>query len=343
MANGRSWRGRLAVALAVASLVVACSPNPSTSGSAGQSAGASGGTDLTGGKALSIYFVGVAAPTGFHGYIARAAEAAGQNLGVKVTYIYPDQADVAKQVQKVQEALTAKPDGIIINAFGPDAAYADLVKQANGQNIPVGSAAAAPPKSGPTKAQGDQFLFRVGSDEYAAGVLTGQKLIELGAKGRVLVGDQQPADTTCTARAQGEVDTLKAAGIEAEITQLTMDPGQQAESVTQYLRTHPDTSAATSICDVVDGFLTAKQQANRADLILTGYDIVSQTLQAIQDGRQAFTIDQQQYWRGYMPVLLMTHYLRYGLVEANYFLTGPTVVDKSNVDRVSKLVQAGFR
>ena len=46
-------------------------------------------------------------------------------------------------------------------------------------------------------------------------------------------------------------------------------------------------------------------------------------LAAIQDGRQAFTIDQQQFWRGYMPVLLLTHYIKYGLIEANYFLTGP--------------------
>ena len=40
---------------------------------------------------ISIYFVGCAAPTGFHGYLARGAEEAGKNLGVKVTYIYPDQ------------------------------------------------------------------------------------------------------------------------------------------------------------------------------------------------------------------------------------------------------------
>ena len=44
-----------------------------------------------------------------------------------------------------------------------------------------------------------------------------------------------------------------------------------------------------------------------------------------------------------MPVLLLTHYIKYGLIEANYFLTGPTVVDNANVDRVAKLVQEGYR
>jgi simple sugar transport system substrate-binding protein len=67
---------------------------------------------------------------------------------------------------------------------------------------------------------------------------------------------------------------------------------------------------------------------------------VSQALSAIQDGRQAFTIDQQQYWRGYIPVLLMAHYIKYGLNQANYFLTGPSVVDASNVDQVADLVTA---
>jgi simple sugar transport system substrate-binding protein len=44
-----------------------------------------------------------------------------------------------------------------------------------------------------------------------------------------------------------------------------------------------------------------------------------------------------------MPVLLMAHYLWYGLEEANYFLTGPSVIDKDNVGQVSELVTAGFR
>jgi len=47
--------------------------------------GASGGV-ATADDNISIYFVGCAAPTGFHGYLARGAEEAGKNLGVKVTY-----------------------------------------------------------------------------------------------------------------------------------------------------------------------------------------------------------------------------------------------------------------
>jgi simple sugar transport system substrate-binding protein len=291
---------------------------------------------------ISIYFVGCAAPTGFHGYLARGAAEAGRNLGVKVTYIYPDQLTIPNQVEKIEEAIAAKADGIALCEFAEDAAYADVAARAKDAGIAFGSAAAPPPGSSIRKPD-DMFPFRTGSDEHAAGVLTAQRLMTMGVKGRVLVGDQQPGDATCRERANGEIETLKAAGITGDFLELTMDPGQQSEAIFNYLRLHPDTQAATSICDVIDGFLSAKADSRRKDLILTGYDIVSQSLTAIEDGRQAFTIDQQQFWRGYMPVLLLTHYIKYGLIEANYFLTGPTVVDKSNVKRVAALVKEGYR
>jgi len=301
-----------------------------------------GGAAFAQDKEISIYFVGCAAPTGFHGYLARGAEEAGKNLGVKVTYIYPDKLTIPNQVQKIEEAIAAKADGIALCEFAEDAAYADVAARAKEAGIAFGSAA-APPAGSQVRDPNDFFLFRTGSDERAAGKLTAQTLIAMGVKGRVVVGDQQPGDATCRDRADAEIETLKAAGIEADFLELTMDPGQQSESIFNYLRLHPDTAAATSVCDVIDGFLSAKADSGRDDLILTGYDIVAQALAAIKDGRQAFTIDQQQFWRGYMPVLLLTHYIKYGLVEANYFLTGPTIVDKNNVDQVAKLVEAGYR
>ena len=293
-------------------------------------------------KPIHIYFVGCAAPTGFHGYLARGAAEAGKNLGVNVTYIYPDKLTIPNTVQKIEEAIAAKANGIVVCNFGGDAPYADVAARAKEAGIAFGSAG-APPAGSQVRDPNDIFLFRTGSDERAAGALTAQRLLKMGVKGRVLVGDQQPGDVTCGDRADAEIKALKAAGVEADFLELTMDPGQQSESIFNYLRLHPDTQAATSVCDVIDGFLSAKADSNRKDLILTGYDIVAESLAAIKDGRQAFTIDQQQFWRGYMPVLLLTHNIKYGLIEANYFLTGPTIVDAENIDRVSALVKEGYR
>ena len=93
---------------------------------------------------ISIYFVGCAAPTGFHGYLARGAAEAGANLGVNVTYIYPDQLTIPNQVQKIEEAIAAQADGIAICVFTEDAAYTDVVARAKEAGIAIGSAAAPP-------------------------------------------------------------------------------------------------------------------------------------------------------------------------------------------------------
>jgi simple sugar transport system substrate-binding protein len=291
---------------------------------------------------LSIYFVGCAAPTGFHGYLARGAEEAGKNLGVKVTYIYPDELTIPNQVQKIEEAIAAKANGIALCEFAQDAAYVDVAKRAKEAGIAFGSAA-APPAGAQVRDPNDIFLFRTGSDEKAAGALSAKRLIAMGVKGNVAVVDQQPGDATCRDRADSEIATLKAAGVKAEFVESVMDPGQESELVVNYLRKHPDTAAATSVCNISAGLLSAKNDSGKQDLVITGYDLDAQALSAIKDGRQSFTIDQQQFWRGYMPVLLLTHYLKYGLIEANYFLTGPTIVDKSNIDQVAKLVTAGYR
>ena len=291
---------------------------------------------------ISIYFVGCAAPTGFHGYLARGAEEAGDNLGVDVSYVYPDKLTIPNQVQKIEESIAAQADGIAVCAFAKDVAYEEVAARAKDAGIAFGSAA-APPAGMQVRDPNDIFLFRTGSDERAAGALTAQRLIAMGVKGRVVVGDQQPGDATCRDRADAQIETLQAAGIEAEFLELTMDPGQQSEAIFNYLRRHPETQAATSVCDVIDGFLSAKAESGRDDLILSGYDIVAQSLEAIRDGRQAFTIDQQQFWRGYMPVMLLVHHIKYGLLQANYFLTGPTIVDVSNVEQVAALVEQGYR
>ena len=293
-------------------------------------------------KPLSLYFVGCAPPTGFHGYLARGAAEAGKNLGVQVTYIYPDELTIPNQVEKIEEAIAAHANGIALCVFAEDKAYADVVKRAKEAGIAFGSAS-APPSGSQVRDPNDMFLFRTGSDEKAAGALTGKRLIAMGVKGGVVVADQQPGDATCRDRANAEIDTLKAAGIKAEFLETSMDPGQESEVVVNYLRANPQTAAATSVCHISSGLLSAKKDSGRNDLIITGYDLDAEALKAIQDGRQAFTIDQQQFWRGYMPILLLTHYLKYGLIEANYFLTGPTVVDKSNIEQVAKLVTAGFR
>ena len=61
-----------------------------------------------------------------------------------------------------------------------------------------------------------------------------------------------------------------------------MDPGQELELVVNYLRKNPDTAAATSVCHISAGLLAAKADSGKSDLIITGYDLDAQALDASQ-------------------------------------------------------------
>ena len=66
-------------------------------------------------------------------------------------------------------------------------------------------------------------------------------------------------------------------------------------------------------------------------------------IEAIKKGELLFTVEQQQYLQGYLPIVFLYLYNKYGLVPHGTVLTGPSIVDKSNVDLVAKMVKAGYR
>lgn len=91
------------------------------------------------------------------------------------------------------------------------------------------------------------------------------------------------------------------------------------------------------------GSREAKKAVERNDLLLGAFDLDTATLESIKAGEMLFTVDQQPFWRGYIPILEITHNIRYGLQQANYFLSGPTIIDKGNVEQVLELAKQGVR
>jgi simple sugar transport system substrate-binding protein len=140
------------------------------------------------------------------------------------------------------------------------------------------------------------------------------------------------------------MDTAQSLGSAAQVQIVPNDKGQAADIMTNFLRAHPDVdTVVTTNADVAVGTIQAKQTAERTDVHLVTFDLNDSVLQGVKEGTIDYAIDQQQYWRGYVPVLLLTHYIRYKLVMANNFLTGPNIIDPSNVDAVINLVSQAIR
>ena len=69
---------------------------------------------------------------------------------------------------------------------------------------------------------------------------------------------------------------------------------------------------------------------------LITFDLNAEAAQAIQDGKIEFSIDQQPYVQGFMAVTSLYLYIKNGndIGGGKAVLTGPSFVDKTNIDKI---------
>jgi simple sugar transport system substrate-binding protein len=91
----------------------------------------------------------------------------------------------------------------------------------------------------------------------------------------------------------------------------------------------------------------AVRNSNRRNEVqVASFDLTPDVLDAIQRGRLAFSVDQQAYLQGYLPVVLLTERARYGLfpsMSGRVIPTGPNFVTKENAGKVSELSARSIR
>ncbi len=66
------------------------------------------------------------------------------------------------------------------------------------------------------------------------------------------------------------------------------------------------------------------------------FDLSSEIAEAIKKGEINFAIDQQPYLQGYLPVVILTNYARYGVLPSGNINSGPGFITKDNIALVEK-------
>jgi simple sugar transport system substrate-binding protein len=90
--------------------------------------------------------------------------------------------------------------------------------------------------------------------------------------------------------------------------------------------------------------LQSQQAANSQAKLIT-FDLNKDAAQAIKDGKIMFSIDQQPYVQGYMAVDALWLYLTNGndMGGGQPVRTGPSFVDKTNIDKILPFVDNNKR
>lgn len=189
----------------------------------------------------------------------------------------------------------------------------------------------------------------IGSDEYLSGVSGGENFMKHGSK-NVLCVNTLPGASMTEARCKGIADSMSKEGSKSSQLPLPStsfgNPTAVAEAIKAALMKDPTIDGVITI-SAPDGNSAANaiMQAGTADKVkLATFDMDETALQRIKEGTQAFAIDQQPYLQGFLAVSLLNSYVNFGLdLPTKPILTGPGIVDASNVDATMNGVALGAR
>jgi simple sugar transport system substrate-binding protein len=271
----------------------------------------------------------------FWSVVKKGVDEAQKDTGATVEYVAPDTFDMVRMAQMIDAAVASKPDGLVVSM--PDAdALGKSVRNAVGAGIPVITI-----NSGSDVYKKLGALVHVGQTELEAGMGAGQRMAALGIKSAVCV-NQEVGNVALDLRCEG---FAKGLGGKTEVVGVSMDPTEIRTGVVGYLTKHPEAKGILTLGPSAAGPVLAalEQQGKTKDYTLATFDLSPEVLKALAAGKMAFAIDQQQYLQGYLPIIFLNEYVKYGAIPSSIIQTGPGFVTPDNAQRVIQLSSEGYR
>ena len=263
---------------------------------------------------------------------------AGANQAAKdtgSTLKYASDPVASNQATLIQNAIDSKVDGIATTLVTPDALI-PTVKKATAAGIPVDSF-----NSGTDFYQQAGSLVHFASDERLGGQGAGKRAAADGAT-KILCTIQQTGSVALEDRCKGVKDTFP----NTENIQVNGQDDAAVTSAIQAKLTQDPTINWIITLGAAQALDASKAAANAGSSAKIGtFDTNPDVAQAVQDGKVQFYIDQQPYLQGYLSVLELYLYKKNGNVMGGGkpVLTGPSFVDKTNIDTTLPFVKQNTR
>ena len=271
----------------------------------------------------------------FWDVVQKGAETAAAKDNIELRYSADPQAP--NQANLLQSAIDSKVDGIAVTLAKPDAMAAG-VQAALAAGIPIVGL-----NSGFDAWQklGVQQYF--GQDENIAGQAAGQRLAAEGAH-KVLCVIHEQGNVSLEARCAGIKATLTGGSVEI-LNVNSADPASVEATLTAKLQQDPSIDhIATLDSSIAHVAVQAKATTgSQATIVTFGTD--AELVKEIKNGDVAWANDQQPFLQGYLAVDSLWLYLnnRNTIGGGQAVLTGPSFIDKSNIDAIAQYATNGTR
>jgi simple sugar transport system substrate-binding protein len=248
-------------------------------------------------------------------------------LGCSYQWTGSQNSNIGEMVSAFNSAVSAGVDGIAIALISLTAFNSPVQKALNAKIPVVGYNA---------DAAGNPRLSYIGQDLFLSGQEMGKHIAALVPSGDIALFIATPGSLNLQPRIDGAKDTLKS---HPSITAHTVATGaaltQELSTVQSYITAH---SSSYKGFFAVDGGSTQsvgqtiQKKGLNGKVKGGGYDLTPITQQTVASGAMQFTIDQQPYLQGFLPVLQLYMYQvsqsLTGIADVN---TGLKFLDKTTV------------
>jgi simple sugar transport system substrate-binding protein len=322
--------GLASASLAATALLSACGGNDNSTSS---SSGAAGNFPKT--PNWKFVFVNHVTTNPFFVPTQYGAEDASKLLGVSYQWTGSANSTVGEMVTAMNTAVSSKADGIAVAVVDKDA-FRGPTDQALDAGIPVVSYNADGARDDP----GTNRLAYIGQGLYESGYELGKRAASMVDGGSVVAFIATPGALNIQPRIDGAQQAIKDSGKSLTFTSQAADADvpKALSIIDAYVNGHKDLAAILAV-DAGDtqsvGQVVKKYnlRSNGKLKVAGGFDLTPETLAGIKDGSLDFTIDQQPYLQGFLPVLALYMFkLSGGLVVPVQTNTGLSFVTKDNVD-----------
>jgi simple sugar transport system substrate-binding protein len=293
-------------------------------------AGASGGSsDVFGDQPkMKFTFVNHVTTNPFFVPTKYGAEDACKLFGCSYQWTGSESSNVNEMVNAFNSAISAKVDGIAV-AIVDQKAFNGPIAKALDAGIPVVGYNADVPDSG--------RLSYIGQDLFVSGQEMGKRIVDLVPSGDVALFIATPGSLNIQPRIDGAIDSIKKSG--GGISYHTVATGaalpKELSTIDAYWLGHKDTKGMFAV-DAGSTQSTAQVMKKYGlpdkGVKAGGYDLLGPTAELLGAGQIDFTIEQQPYLQGLLPVLQLFLYKASetltGLSDVN---TGLKFLDKKTI------------
>ena len=269
---------------------------------------------------------------------------AASQLKVRSDFVGPNTYDPKAEVAAFDEAVAKKPTGILVSAADPTL-LKDSIDKAIAAGIPVITI--------DSDVRGSKRLFFIGTNNYQAGQMAGQRLAaELKGKGNV-VAFTMPEQTNMAERLRGYRDALEGHP-QIKITRVVDikgDPRIAFDTTTQILGKEKDKVDAFICLEALAGkeVATVLSSNDIKNKVVVAMDTDPDTLDWIRKGVISATISQKPFTMSFVGLQMLDNLYHHKLspLDRNWandsfasipaFIdTGAAVIDKSNVEEFAQ-------